>query len=56
MMDQRRARRYAQNQGLPLTGCVGILEDLYQQGDLSDLRGAYQELPCQNSACYNYWS
>jgi predicted nucleic acid-binding protein len=44
LIDDRRARRYAREEGLPIIGCVGILEDLYEQGDLSDLRGAYREL------------
>jgi predicted nucleic acid-binding protein len=44
LIDEWRARRYAQKQGLAITGCVGVLEHLYEQGDLSDLRGAYHKL------------
>ncbi len=29
---------------MPIIGCVGILEDLYERGDLSDLRDAYRQL------------
>ena len=44
LIDEWRARRYAREEGLPIIGCVGILEELYKHGDLSDLRGAYREL------------
>jgi predicted nucleic acid-binding protein len=44
LIDEWRARRYAHEEGLSIIGCVGILEDLYEQGDLSDLRGDYQQL------------
>lgn len=44
LIDESRARRYAREEGLPIIGCVGILEDLHEQGDLSDLRGANQHL------------
>ena len=44
LIDEWRARRYAREEGLPIIGCVGILEDLYEQGYLRDLRGAYQQL------------
>jgi predicted nucleic acid-binding protein len=29
---------------LAIVGCVGVLEDLYEQRYLSDLRGAYEKL------------
>ena len=44
LIDERRARRYAKEEGLPIIGCVGILEDLYEQGELIDLRAAYRQL------------
>ena len=44
LLDESRARRYAQIEGLAVAGCIGILEDLYERGELSDLRAAYQEL------------
>ena len=44
LMDEWKARRYAHAQGLQVAGCVGILEDLYEQRHVSDLREAYQQL------------
>jgi predicted nucleic acid-binding protein len=44
LIDERKARGYAREEGLAIIGCVGILEDLYEQGDLDDLRVAYQKL------------
>jgi predicted nucleic acid-binding protein len=44
LIDERRARRYAQMEGLPVIGCVGILKDLYEQEILRDLKSAYQRL------------
>ena len=44
LIDERRARRFARAEGLPVIGCVGILEDLHVRGYLNDLRGAYQRL------------
>ena len=38
LIDEWKARRYAQREGLPVIGCVGILEDLYEQGKLTDLK------------------
>ena len=49
LIDERRARRYADEEGLAIVGCVGMLEDLYERGLLSDLRGAYKQL-VQNKA------
>ncbi len=44
LLDESRARRYAQIEGLAVAGSIGILEDLYERGELSDLQAAYQEL------------
>jgi predicted nucleic acid-binding protein len=44
LIDERRARHYAQSQGIAILGCVGVLEDLYNEGHLNDLRGAYHQL------------
>jgi predicted nucleic acid-binding protein len=44
LLDERRARRFAQEEGLAVAGCIGILEDLFERGELKDLRAAYQEL------------
>jgi predicted nucleic acid-binding protein len=44
LLDELKARRYAQRESLPVIGCIGILEHLYQKGELKDLREAYQEL------------
>ena len=44
LIDERRARRYAREQGLAIIGCVGILEHLYAMGMLGDLRGAHGQM------------
>jgi predicted nucleic acid-binding protein len=44
LIDDWTARRYAQADGLPIVGCIGILEELYEQGELGDLRTAYRQL------------
>jgi predicted nucleic acid-binding protein len=41
LLDERKARRYAVAQGLPVFGCIGILESLFRGGYLGDLREAY---------------
>ena len=49
LIDEWRARRYAREEGLLPIGCVGILEDCYEQGLFSDLRDAYQQLILQKT-------
>ena len=49
LMDDWKARRCAGEEGLRVVGCIGILEDLYAQGHLSDLRDAYQQLIYQKT-------
>lgn len=44
LIDEWKARRLAREKGFPVIGCVGILEDLHEQGELTDLRAAYQRL------------
>ena len=44
MIDEWRARRFAQDEGLAVVGCIGILENLYDRGLMSDLRRAYEQL------------
>ena len=44
LLDEQRARRFAQEEGLTVAGCIGILEDLFERGELKDPRTAYQEL------------
>lgn len=44
LMDERRARRYAEESGRIALGCIGILEALYRRGALPDLRSAYARL------------
>ena len=46
-IDEEQARRYAADQGLNVTGCIGILESLYRRGNLADLRGTYIQLLAQ---------
>ncbi len=40
----RKARLYAQPEGLSLLGCIGILEDLYERREVGDLHGIYGRL------------
>ena len=44
LIDERRARRFAKEEGLEVIGCVGILETLYRGDHLSDLRDAFVRL------------
>lgn len=44
LMDERKGRRLAKEKGVPVLGCVGILEEFYRRGGLNDLRQAYEEL------------
>ena len=48
LMDERRGRKLAKEEGLSVAGCVGILEELYRRGEIADLRQAYQELIKRN--------
>jgi predicted nucleic acid-binding protein len=48
LIDEQKARRYAAEEGLNVTGCIGILESLYRRGELADLREAYCRLLAQN--------
>ena len=48
LMDESRGRRFAKQARLAVVGCVGILEHLYRQRILADLRCAYAELLSQN--------
>jgi hypothetical protein len=44
LIDERKARRYAQSLGLITVGCIGILEMLHRKRLIADLRAAYQQL------------
>ena len=44
LIDERRARRFAKEEGLEVIGCVGILETLHRRGHLVDLRDAFSRL------------
>ncbi|MEO7650300.1 MAG: DUF3368 domain-containing protein [Bryobacteraceae bacterium] len=44
LMDEWKGRRLAKEEGLAVAGCIGILEELYRRGELSDLRLAYADL------------
>jgi predicted nucleic acid-binding protein len=43
-MDDLKARRLATNEGLEIRGTVGILEQLYRHGEISDLRAVFEQL------------
>jgi uncharacterized protein len=47
LMDESKGRKLDVAEGLTVAGCVGILEELYRQGDIGDLRHIYQELRLQ---------
>jgi predicted nucleic acid-binding protein len=44
LVDEWKARRFAAAEGLAVKGCIGILESLYRQNLLADLRQAYIRL------------
>lgn len=44
LLDEWKARRIAREQGLSLTGCLGLLETGARRGVVTDLRAAYAEL------------
>lgn len=44
LLDERRARRLAQMQGVPVLGVVGLLQLGFRAGEVTDLRQAYQTL------------
>lgn len=44
LIDERKARRYAERENLICFGCVGILEMLYQNESVTDLPECYRQL------------
>ena len=44
LIDERRTRPFAKDEGLEVIGCVGILETLHRRGQLVDLRDAFARL------------
>ena len=44
LMDERKGRRFATQQGLRVAGCVGLLEQLFRKGHIPSLRDAYRKL------------
>ncbi len=48
LMDERKGRRLALEEGLSVVGCIGILEEMYRRDEIKDLRQVYQELIRQN--------
>ncbi len=44
LIDDMKARKVAQEQGLAVLGCVGVLEDAFSLGLFSDLPEAYRQL------------
>lgn len=47
LIDERRARLLAADEGIRVLGSVGLLELGYRQGNIDDLRRVYQELITQ---------
>jgi uncharacterized protein len=48
LMDERKGRSLALEEGLSVVGSVGILEEVYRCGEIKDLRQIYEELLRQN--------
>ena len=48
LMDERKGRRLALEEGLSVVGCIGILEEMYRRGEIKNLGQIYQELMRQN--------
>jgi len=48
LMDERKGRSLALEEGLSVVGCIGILEEMYRRGEAKDLRQIYKELQRQN--------
>ena len=48
LMDERKGRRLALEEGLSVVGCIGILEEMYRRNEIKDLRQIYRELIRQN--------
>ncbi|MGH9719564.1 MAG: DUF3368 domain-containing protein [Bryobacteraceae bacterium] len=44
LLDDSRARTLAQEEGLSVTGCVGVLDSAYRRGLLTSLHEAYHQL------------
>jgi predicted nucleic acid-binding protein len=44
LIDDMKARKLAQEEGLAVLGCVGVLQDAFGLKLLSDLTGVYREL------------
>jgi hypothetical protein len=44
LIDERKARRYAEEAGLIALGCIGLLETLHRKGVAPDLRKLYERL------------
>ena len=43
-MDERKGRSLALEEGLSVVGCIGILEEMYRRGEITDPRQIYKEL------------
>jgi predicted nucleic acid-binding protein len=44
LIDDRKARKLAQQEGLAVLGCAGVLQDAFALNLLSDLSEAYRQL------------
>ncbi|HZN12225.1 MAG TPA: DUF3368 domain-containing protein [Blastocatellia bacterium] len=44
LIDERRARRLAKTEGVPVSGSIAVLESGYRRGELKDLRRVYAGL------------
>ncbi len=44
LLDERKARRIAEDAGLPIIGCLGVLESAVRRGLVKDIRQTYMDL------------
>ena len=51
LLDERKARRFAQQEGLTVAGCIGILEDLFERGRIKRPAGGLPRIDPPQGTC-----